>query len=312
MIDKSRKILFVINKGSGKKKTDHTALIQKYYESGNDVPEYFYMTNQNDGSSLREKIRSFSPHMVVAVGGDGTVTFVAGVLSGTGIPMGILPAGSANGMAKELNIPEDAHKALEILSENNVLPVDMIRINDRICLHLADIGLNARLVKYFSDGPVRGLLGYSIALVKALRRRQRITVNVYTLSGEVKRNALMVIIANASKYGTGATINPKGDIFDGVFEVVIVKYLKLYEIARMFLRFQRFNPKNIEVIGAKRVVIETRHRTHFQVDGEYLGKTSHVEAHIVPGEIMLALPSATTPKASAQQSDYSGKPDPAE
>jgi diacylglycerol kinase family enzyme len=100
----------------------------------------------------------------------------------------------------------------------------------------------------------------------------------------------MVVLANASKYGTGAVINPTGELDDGAFEVVIVRKLALSELLKMLFRPQPFNPKKIETFSATSVKLETGHAVHFQIDGEYLGKIKSLKADILPDYINLVLP----------------------
>jgi diacylglycerol kinase (ATP) len=292
MVQEGRRILFVINKGSGRKKNIRwQELIEDHFKGNNEQVEYFLMPVENCVQRLKVKIRNFNPTLIVAVGGDGTVTLVAKESLGSGIPMAILPAGSANGMAKELNIPEDPAQALKIALSGDVRSTDVIRINDsEICLHLSDIGLNAQLVKYFQQGNTRGKIGYALALIKALNRKRRMLVYVNTKTEEVVRSASMLLIANASKYGTGATINPDGSIYDGIFEVVVVRGLNLWQVMKMFLKFRRFNPRKIEFFQATAVRIETSKKMDFQVDGEYLGKVTKVEAKCLPGALKLVVP----------------------
>jgi diacylglycerol kinase family enzyme len=102
--------------------------------------------------------------------------------------------------------------------------------------------------------------------------------------------ALMVVLANATKYGTGAVINPEGDLYDGQFEVVIMKRLAITELLKMWFRPQPFNPTKIKVYPATSVSIETTRKVHFQVDGEYLGKVRRVDANIIAGQLKLIVP----------------------
>jgi len=286
------KILFVINHGSGSRKgVDWNGVIRNYFENLPYEIDFFLLPCDEAVEKLKKKIADWKPYRVVAVGGDGTVTLVAQQLRGTDMQMGIIPAGSANGMAKELEISEDASVALGIIVSGEIKKADLIQINDKhICLHLSDVGLNAQLVKYFQEGSVRGKIGYVRALIKALFRKQRMRVSVDFKDKEIQYSAVMVLIANASKYGTGATINPLGNIYDGVFEVVIVRRLGLLHILKMFLKYQRFDPKEIQVLQATAVNIETTHRVHFQIDGEYLGKLKTVKARILASQLNLLIP----------------------
>jgi len=292
MTHKVKRILFVINNGSGRKKnTDWKQIIDGYFAKLDFELDFFMMPVDDCEDKLKVRIRNYHADLVVAVGGDGTVTLVAKQVLAAGKPMAILPAGSANGMAKELNIPDDPLKALDILVNGEMRDTDLIRINDtEICLHLSDIGLNAQLIKYFEQGNIRGKIGYTFALIKALWRKKRMNVFVTTRSEEFERDASMLLIANASKYGTGAAINPKGSIYDGAFEVVVVRRLNLWQVLKMFLKFQRFNPRKIEFLQATSVRIETSRKMDFQVDGEYLGKVTKVEARCMPGALKLVVP----------------------
>src|SRR3982750_3121449 len=106
MQSSSLKILFVINPGSGtKSKKNWETITREYFKTLPHVIDFFLLTGKNDAGSLQYWIDHFKPDRVVAVGGDGTVSLVAKQLLNSSIAMGILPASSANGMAKELNIP---------------------------------------------------------------------------------------------------------------------------------------------------------------------------------------------------------------
>lgn len=284
-------LLFVINPISGgKQKKDHQAAIQDYFQKLPHKIEFFLLNSKNDEEEFDKRIKQLNPQKVVAVGGDGTVGMVAKKILGTDMQLGIIPAGSANGMARELNISQSIDEALNTVEKGIVRKADAICINNEICLHLSDIGINARLIKYFEEGDRRGILGYAKVALKALLRKQNIRVIIQAKEKEIKRDAFMVVLANASKYGTGAVINPQGDLYDGLFEVVIIRQLGIATLLKAWLRPQSFDPKKIEVIQAKAVHIETHRKVHFQVDGEYKGKVQIVEAEILPGELNIVLP----------------------
>jgi len=286
------KILFVINPKSGtQSKTDWHSGITNYFKNFQHTIELFSITGKNDADSLKSKINGFNPDRVVAVGGDGTVAMVAQQLLRSKMAIGIIPAGSANGMAAELNIPTGIDAALNVVVNGEVRPGDAIQVNNKdICLHLSDLGINAQIVKYFEEGSLRGKLGYAKVLIKALVRKRQMNVVIQTKEEEIRREAFMVVLANASKYGTGALINPEGNLYDGVFEVVIVKKLALSEFVKMFFKFKRLDPKKVEIFHAKSVAIETSHRVHFQIDGQYKGRVNHLNAKILPSVLNFVLP----------------------
>lgn len=291
-----QKILFVINPNSGgKNKQDFETQIKSYFEKLSHDVLYYHLSGNNDEVGIKKEIDVFGPHKVVAVGGDGTVNLVAKVMMGSDIKMGIIPGGSANGMAKELTLPTVFNNMMTLIMEGEAKCADIIKINGNdICLHLSDIGLNARLVKYFEEGNMRGKLGYAKVALKVLWRKQNIQVIIKSADNIIRRNAFMVVLANASKYGTGAVINPEGSLYDGLFEVVIIRQLAIFEILKMWFKPKPFNKKNIEIIKATSVHIMTGHKVHFQVDGEYKGKVKEVKAEMVAHQLNLIVPKDLT------------------
>jgi len=146
--NKSLELLFILNPSSGgENKTDWKEKINKYFKNKHvSFKIYELPAGDNDKAELKKQL-SDKPKKVIAVGGDGTVKMVAEELMHTETMLGILPAGSANGMAKELNIPDDAEKALNIILNGKEEKIDVLKINDNnTSIHLSDMGLNALLV----------------------------------------------------------------------------------------------------------------------------------------------------------------------
>jgi diacylglycerol kinase family enzyme len=89
-------------------------------------------------------------------------------------------------------------------------------------------------------------------------------------------------------------INPEGDMFDGLFEVIIIRKLAVSEMFKMWFRPQPFNPDKIEVYHAKSININTHKKVHFQVDGEYIGRVKQVKASIEQGMLNILFPNPAT------------------
>ena len=292
-MQKSLRILFVINPiAGGKVKSDWETAIREFFRDSDYVFEFFIQTGKNDRSSIQHYIERFLPDTVVAVGGDGTVKLVAEMIKETPMRLGIIPAGSANGLAKELGIPADPDVALDVIVNGLVKKVDAVKINEKeLSFHLSDVGMNALLVKYFEESETRGLWGYGRSLLKMLWYKRRMRVSITTDDNIYKRKAYMVVLANAEKYGTGAVINPDGNVSDGKFEVVVVRKLHLLTIVKAVLARKRFDPERIEVFRTKKVVLRFQQKAPFQIDGEFRGKVAFLEARILPGIVNVLLPS---------------------
>ena len=286
------KILFVINPiAGGVQKGRWEQDVAKQLKDAGHKFEIYHTIGKNDKISIRHYIQSLKPDRVVAVGGDGTLKLVAEVLAGTHIPMGIIPAGSANGMAKELGIPNGLPECMHIILHGLQRRIDAIRINTTdLCLHLSDIGMNAQLVKYFEERGIRGKLGYARGIIKMFIRRRILQVTINDGKSRREREAVMIVLANARLYGTGAMINPEGDLSDGMFEVVIVKRMSPITLLKMFLKKRSFNDDQIEIIQVQSVDIEVKKRAYFQVDGEYKGRMKKIRARIEKHVLNILLP----------------------
>ena len=250
-----------------------------------------YYTEKSDATNeIRKKISRDDPDIVIAVGGDGTVNLVASGLINSKIDLGIIPAGSANGLAYNLGIPSDIRKAVEIILENKAKPVDAICINDDIfCCHLGDVGINARIVRRFEQEGSKGLLGYGKQMLKELLSgRTHFKVTLKTPVVYKKFRAEMVVIANARSFGTGAVINPEGRLDDGEFEIVIIRpypWWGLFYLIRMFLFGKTENLKYIQLIKTKQAEMVLDKPRDLQVDGEIISDVKSLKAEIIPSAL---------------------------
>ena len=288
-----QKVLFVINPISGgNNKEGLYAQIEDFCKHNEVECELLKTTGENDPESIRKKIESFQPTTVVAGGGDGTVKLIAEELLETGIRLGILPLGSANGLATELEIPEGIDDNLKLLQEGKTRKIDAVRVNGELCLHLSDIGFNAELIKEFEEEGTRGKLGYALSFFKQLSKRRKSTFEIQVDDEGHTYKAEMIVIANASKYGTGAVVNPRCDMQDGLFEVCVFMPLPWHKF--FHLTWHSFigrlgESEYFAIHQGKKVIITSRKFRTLQVDGEVIGKTQKVEAEVLKGGLKMVV-----------------------
>lgn len=294
-LTKTTKLLYIVNPGSGKGEVNYQQEIEDFFKSRSEQFEIYELPKDCSKEKLREAIDKSAANRVIAVGGDGTLKLVAECLLETDTPVGIIPAGSANGMAKELGIPLDVHEALEFSVAGEPHQVHAVMINEELCIHLADIGFNAYIVKKFDELPERGMITYAKAAWHAFWNHQKMDVSFEAEGKLVRQKAAMVAIANATKYGTGLQINPDGKLDDQLFEIILVKEYAVMEILKIWISKLPWNKKKIESFQASSLEITTKHKVHFQVDGEYLGKVNKVSAKLIPKAIQLIRPVSDEP-----------------
>lgn len=290
MKDNQSKLFFIVNTNSGNEKINWKSEIENFYTQS-DYPFFIYELHKGcESSEIKKKIKKFEPTIVVAAGGDGTVKLVAELILGEDICMGILPAGSANGMAKELNIPLEPAAALALLTEGNQQAIHLLKLNNDLCIHLSDAGFNAFVVKKFEEDGTRGQWSYIKAAWKALWSEKKMIVNITTDEKKEFYPAVMVVLANATRYGNGVVINPKGSLHDHLFEIIIIKKISFVEIFKMRFTHGAFNKEKTQVLQVSSVTVQSKRRFHFQVDGEYRGKIRKVEASLLPERIKIMVP----------------------
>jgi diacylglycerol kinase (ATP) len=287
------KILLVINPISGNldKQEFINQAMGRVFELGR-VMNVYETSGHKDALTIRSLVEKGNYGTVLAGGGDGTITMIAEALEGLEYELGIIPLGSANGLARSFGIPDDPMEAMETALTGELIPVDAIRLNNDIGLHLSDLGLNALLIKNFESSNLRGKVGYMKEVVKTLTDHEIFPVRITTDSETIETDAVIVIIANAQKYGTGVVINPWGNICDGKFEIVLARKLDFIELARLLAGNTEFDPEVVTIISASRAEIEIiTSDIHFQVDGEYKGRVSKVIAEILPAYVRILVPS---------------------
>jgi YegS/Rv2252/BmrU family lipid kinase len=278
---KMNKILFLLNVRSGRGSAANLEDQVRTFSRDNNIDAHIvHLRSPGDFQGLEGTINNSRPDLVVAGGGDGTVNAVASVIKNMDIPLGILPLGSANSLAFELGIPSDPLKSLEKLVSGKPKPMDILVINDEwISLHMCDFGMNARVIKRRESEGVKGFFGYAYQYFKELFRKQEFTVTIRSGEQNITTKTIMVILANASYFGTGAEFSPEGSLDDGVFEVVVVEAYPTWYLFHLFLSIFRKNNKNNNLTRTfqfSEAAIEASPPEDLQIDGEPVGKKNRV------------------------------------
>lgn len=291
MEDFSR-VLMVVNPISGGR--DKSAFIQEVKQMVSEKGAEFQLfetTGKADKEALEKVISQYQPQRILSAGGDGTIKLIAEVIRNDSIPVGIFPAGSANGLAENLNLPGDIPSQTSIALGNKFTALDTIEVNGEFCLHISDMGLNAALIKNYHEGNIRGKLGYLIQSIPTLIKSDfPFEFQIETQGKTINRRGFLIAIANAKRYGTGATINPTGKYNDGKFELLIFKKFDIPQILETFSENVELSEDFLEVISTVEVRITSKKNIPFQIDGEYRGDVTEVHAGISSQKIRIAIP----------------------
>jgi diacylglycerol kinase (ATP) len=292
-MDQQKKFLFVINPIAGG--TDKTALIETTQEYAHKEGVELIMvetTGEKDEDKIREMYEKHKPERILVAGGDGTIKIAAEALEHKDVILGILPAGSANGLSVDLNLPANPEENLDVAFHGNFMEMDMVSINGKKSLHLSDIGLNAELIRKYEEGSIRGKLGYALQAINTLANlEEAFHVTVKANGHKIDTEARMVVIANTQKYGTGVTINPIGIMDDGKFEIVVLKNLDISIISKILAgNIIITTGEDVDIISAEEAEITTNVPVCFQIDGEFYGQVQKLDVKILHKQLKVAIP----------------------
>ncbi|WP_316634346.1 diacylglycerol kinase family protein [uncultured Flavobacterium sp.] len=287
-----KNIIFVVNPISGDlDKSDLIRDVKKFAAINDFDLKVYKTTGKNDQKNILILYNQYLPERIVVAGGDGTIKMVAEAMEQFDIIIGVLPAGSANGLSVDLNLPATIEENLKIAFLHHYIEMDMICINGKKSIHLSDIGVNANLVKNYEENNLRGFWGYALQVYSALNESEEPFVATISANNEtVEHTARMIVIANSQKYGTGVIINPNGEMNDGKFELVILKNLDLLLIGKIITGNMPIDSDDIVIISTDKATIETDYPVNFQIDGEYCGAQTALEIHILHKQMKIAIP----------------------
>jgi YegS/Rv2252/BmrU family lipid kinase len=242
------------------------------------------------GAELARQAVADRCEVVVAWGGDGTINEVASELVGTGTSLGIVRAGSGNGLARELGIPPHPDQALDTALIGRDRDIDAGQIDSRRFFNVAGIGFDAAMAASFNrlGGERRGPIRYTRVVAGALLRYRAAHYAIEVDGRRLETDALIVAIANLSQYGSNAFIAPGARPDDGLLDVMVIgKRGAIGRIGLLARAYARTVDRAADVIRlpTTRVVVRADEPILFHVDGEPRQGGTSVEARIIPAAI---------------------------
>jgi len=289
------KILFILNPISGNKSSNDAIL--RIHELAITMPYDFkicYTTGEDDERMILDQIDWYKPDRIVAGGGDGTLQLVARTIRELDTPFAVLPLGSANGFATAIGMPKDPAEAVNVAVRSaRTVPLDLLIFNNKhVCIHLGDIGINARMVKDYSESDDRGMIAYAKHLMSSVKDSELVSYTIVTPEATYHKEGYMLAFANANKYGTGIRISD-GSVHDGRFEICNVPRIAVDAAVKAGLTaLNVFVDKDMfsDVISCEHAEVTISEKVHFQIDGEYMGMTDRLTVGILPSSICLLMP----------------------
>ncbi|MCD6660934.1 MAG: diacylglycerol kinase family lipid kinase [Lentimicrobium sp.] len=291
-----KKIVFLVNPNSG---VNHSrkALLKDYAAQVLDAEKYTWeIIFSKSAGHLFELSKSAAENgadIIVAVGGDGTVNQVAKGMFGSSSVLGLVPAGSGNGLAHHLNIPVDIPASLEVINKAEEKIIDTCSVNGELFVSIAGVGFDALVAKKFAETKRRGFLSYLNIVTNEYTwyRPRKYKLNI---DGKIyKREALFVSFANTNQFGYNTIISPDASIEDGLIDVCIMKKVPLLlapGIIGLLLTRKIDSSGYVEIIRAKEVSFTRRKNRPVNIDGEPVKLTPELTVKVNPASLRVLVP----------------------
>ena len=254
---------------------------------------------EDPGRAMTRQAVTEQVDLVIGAGGDGTIRYVADGLAHSGIPMGLVPAGTGNLLARNLDLPLEEVEAIEVALGGQVRLMDLVRItvDDRPPEHfavMAGIGIDAMMMDETNEDlkDKVGSAAYFIAAGKALGRLPvRMTVQLDN-NRPVRRHAMLCVIGNVGTLRGNLTLIPGASPDDGLLDLYIASPRRFRHWAKVALRLITRRPKKDDQVDqhmGKRVRIKIHGKDNYQLDGDVVGESTTLDAEIQPGALAICV-----------------------
>ena len=261
-------VYFIYNPNAGNKSNGYR---QKLINRLKKIPNSTLLLTDhaNHAHELTLQILPANPSKIIAIGGDGTLNEIGNALIGTQIPLGIIPLGSGNGLARHLKIPMNPNKALHVALDGSTKAIDVLTWNNRALFCTAGIGFDAYVASIFQHGKGRGFMNYINSAFKALFKFKPVDISFE----HEKTSYFSLTFANANQFGNNAYISPLSNLQDALFEVVKIKKGDLWQIGKLGISLFLKNihrHKLVEIQQANSYNFRVPIGTSYHLDGESL------------------------------------------
>lgn len=235
-----------------------------------------------------------SADAIVVCGGDGSISSAAPAVIESGLPLGIIPAGTANDLARTLAIPIDFAAAADVIMAGHKRQIDVGMVNGHAFFNVASIGLSSELAQKLDPATKKrfGRLGYAVAALRILASASRFRARIIEKGNGTEVKTYQIAIGNGRLYGGGNIVEQTAAIDDGSLDLYSLEMPNLWKLALMVRAFRTGTHGAWKEVRTARCVefdIETRRPMPINTDGEIVTATP-AHFRVIPGAIAVFAP----------------------
>jgi YegS/Rv2252/BmrU family lipid kinase len=247
---------------------------------------------------FRDAIRDHASRidMVIMAGGDGTLHLAADALVGSGLPLGVLPLGTANDLASSLDIPTSIEDACDVIARGHVTSIDMGWVNGACFFNAANIGFAVELTRHLSASTKGrwGVAGYGVAALGALRARRAFDAEIVHQGRTICLRSMHITVGNGRYHGGAIKVAQDAALDDHLLHLYSVRpvgILGLLGVVPALLRGEQRASDKVDTLDALALEIRTEKPMKVIADGEL---TTHTPARfrLLPGALSVFAPGA--------------------
>jgi diacylglycerol kinase (ATP) len=251
-----------------------------------------HLTELAEKLSLEDQDHS----LIVVCGGDGSVNEVLNGLPTPSPPLGLLPCGTGDDLARNLGIPRSIEGACRTLLTGSVRVIDAVSTGSRLYAGIGGAGVDSEVTRRANESrlPFPGSAIYVWAVLRTLASFRPFTFTISADEWRYRGPVMFVGVANTPSYGGGLRLSPDSLVDDGLIEVCIVEEMGRLELLKSFPRLFRgthLSHPRVRLLSARRLRLESERPVAFYADGEY-HQTLPVELSVVPGALRVIVPSS--------------------
>lgn len=287
-------LLFIVNKRSGT--TSHPefrSVVRRVLDGTTATFAIEYTKAPRHATELAREGIEKGFGCIVAVGGDGTVNEVAAGVTGSPVPMAIVPTGSGNGLARHLGIPIDREKAIRAILAGETVSIDSLTFNDRLSINVSGIGFDGHVAGIFGLSGHRGLTSYAHIAMREYRSFGTFTAKlVMDGMAPVEREAFIIALANSAQYGNDARVAPQSSVRDGKLNVSVIGKIPLARLDLVYSLFRGDITRSswCETYETKSMKIKLDRPVRYHVDGEPCPEDDTFSVRVNPSSLFVIVP----------------------